>query len=109
MLRIICPNLDFILEGIDQEKLNNLKKMFISVGDFNRTPSEIHDAEVINFMFYGHGHKFIYNFKALRELLTSMGFSSVQLSSFGKSSFPAMAIERRKDESFYSLYLEAVK
>lgn len=108
VLRVVCPNLDYILEGVDNAKLHILKEMFISVGDFNRMPDEISSAEIINWIFYGHGHKFIYNQESLTQLLTSVGFSLVYLSEFGESK-KGIAIERRKDESFYSLYIEAIK
>lgn len=109
VLRVVCPNLDYIILGIDADKMLKLKEMFVGVGDFNRAPSEIPDAEVINWMFYGHGHKFLYNFACMRNILLSIGFSSVELSKFGSSYSPQMAIERRKDESFYSLFVDAVK
>lgn len=109
VLRIICPDLDYVLNGLNDLKLNKLKEMFISVGDFRRLPKDISNAEVINWMFYGHGHKFIYNFECMEQLLYSVGFSKVELSSFGKSVDSNMPIERRRDESFYSLYVDAIK
>lgn len=108
VLRIVCPNLDYVLRGMDSVKMERLKNMFISVGDFNRMPDEISSAEIINWIFYGHGHKFIYNLESLSKVLYNIGYSSVYSSEFGLSKV-GMAIERRKDESFYSLYVEAIK
>jgi len=108
VLRVVCPNLDYILSKMDNVKIDRLKNMFISVGDFNRMPEEISSAEIINWIFYGHGHKFIYNLDSLSKLLYNIGYSSVYPSEFGLSKV-GMAIERRMDESFYSLYVEAIK
>lgn len=108
VLRTITPDLS-TLKSLNEQKLKRLKEMFISVGDFNRLPDAIDDAEIINWMFYGHGHKFVYDEITLKKICIKAGFKVANLTGFGKSCNEAIAIERRKEEEFYSLYLDAVK
>lgn len=63
---------------------------------------------LINELFYGSGHRFIYDFEVLSGLLKEAGFREVQKRSFGAGSDERLLIDSpgRRSES---LYVEARK
>lgn len=109
VLRTCCPDLGFLLDGLNEEKFLRMKEMFIAVGDFNKLPEDILNAEVVNWMFYGHGHRFIYDYETLSSQIKKAGFSVVEKKEYGESMRPYMVIERRYQENFYSLTVDAIK
>ena len=62
----------------------------------------------VNRIFYGSGHRFIYDFETLALLLTASGFKEVARVEFRKGRDPALLIDQegRRAES---LYVEAVR
>jgi SAM-dependent methyltransferase len=62
----------------------------------------------VNRIFYGSGHRFIYDFDTLALLLTRSGFSDVTRAAFRKGRDPALLVdqEMRREES---VYVEAVR
>ena len=67
-----------------------------------------HPIALINELFYGSGHGFIYDFQSLADLIREAGFHDVKLSAFGMGSDKQLLIDSlgRRSES---LYVEARK
>lgn len=66
--------------------------------------------EVVNEIYYGHYHQWMYDYELLRETLRKAGFSNIQHSAHLASSHSELRLER--DEAFRresSLYVEAEK
>jgi predicted SAM-dependent methyltransferase len=62
----------------------------------------------VNQLFYGHGHRYIYDFPTLRRFLAEAGLSKIERGDFGSGRDPRLLIdqEARRCES---LYIEATK
>ncbi len=73
----------------------------------NRTGVNLPVA-LINELFYGSGHRFHYDFRALAELLRATGFTAVDKCAFGVGRDPRLLIDDAGRVS-ESLYVEAVK
>ena len=85
-IRIATPGLELLFK-VFTEKNDATVKSFISAN--GRPPSQKLKkplaAYAINRTFYGHGHKFIYDFKSLKASLEAAGFRNVVRCVPGKS------------------------
>lgn len=62
----------------------------------------------INMAFYGHGHRFIYDYATLQRCLEKSGFKNVQKEKLGSGRDPKLLIDQPEREC-ESLYVEASK
>jgi hypothetical protein len=59
-------------------------------------------------LFYGHGHRFIYDFQTLKQHLKEAGFKNIVRRSYREGKNPDLLIDR-EDRKVESLYIEAEK
>ena len=110
LFRVSCPDLDWIagLLRSGSEDWRALAHVYESIGDV--AEGEIDGPEgAINWAFYGHDHKHLWNLRQLERELSACGFGVVRRMGFGQSVLAGAAIERRRGEAFYSLIAEAEK
>ena len=91
-IRVSTPDLRFLVELYGPDK-TELQKSYISRAVKINLP-EIgidEDVFVINNFFRAWGHKFIYDFKALKRALEGAGFSGVAPQKVGQSSDPNLS------------------
>lgn len=88
-IRISTPDLRFLIKLYNPQK-SKLQKKYISwaVNQFLPSIGICEDAFVINNFFQNWGHKFIYDFKVLKNELEKIGFVKVVRCNVGKSSNP---------------------
>lgn len=99
-IRLIVPDLDFYCSNYVTGDYN---KMIIPV------PGTSNCCESINNVFYGHFHKYMYDFSSLKSLLDIAGFSDIQRTKYGESNFPALAIDTQlESRATGSLCVEAL-
>jgi predicted SAM-dependent methyltransferase len=72
------------------------------------TDSDWTQMQSVNLLFYGHGHRYIYDFQTLRRFLAEAGFAKIERSDFRIGRDPRLLIDQdaRRCES---LYIEATK
>ena len=99
--RIIVPDLKSFCESY----LNSDQEFFEKVG-----VAGPNTADGMNSLFYGHFHRYIYDFDALRASLEKGGFEHVEHSSHLGSSHPELLLDTDSVErELASLYVEARK
>jgi len=85
-IRIATPDLQFLIELYNPEKTELQKKYIIWAVDTFLFRIGIHaDTFVINNLFRGFGHKFIYDFKTLKNVMNRVGFINVIRCNVGES------------------------
>ena len=85
-LRISTPDLSFLIELHDENKTEQQKRYIMWATDkFIHNTKSYADTFVINNFFRDFGHKFIYDYKTLKTLLTECGFVDVERYQVGKS------------------------
>ena len=62
----------------------------------------------INQLFYGHGHRHIYDFATLKIFIEAAGFAAVKKVDFGSGRDPILQIDQ-ESRRCESLYVEATK
>jgi predicted SAM-dependent methyltransferase len=83
-IRLIVPDLDFYCSNY---VMGDHKTMVIPVPDTSNCCASI------NNVFYGHFHKYMYDFSSLRALLEIAGFSDIQQTKYGKSENPSLVMD----------------
>ena len=86
-MRVSTPDLKFLIDLYLARKKSDLQKKYITwaVNAF-LTDFEIYsDTFVINNFFYNWGHRFIYDYKTLKNLLRGCGFKNIRRFELGKS------------------------
>jgi ubiquinone/menaquinone biosynthesis C-methylase UbiE len=108
--RVSCPDLEAIVAmlGTDNASWRGLARVYEVIGDFPEGALR-RPEHVVNWAFYGHGHRHLWTFDELRDELESAGFRDVRRQSFGESRVERAAIELRKAEAFYSIIAEATR
>ncbi|HEY1793399.1 MAG TPA: methyltransferase domain-containing protein [Opitutaceae bacterium] len=103
MLRIIVPDGKRFVEAY----LSNDPAEWACLG-FEKLPADMPTPMMLlNHVFHQGGeHHFAYDFETLAWALGLAGFKDIRRQEFGKSSDPALAIDRR-EHAPYSLYVEA--
>lgn len=85
-IRISTPNLKFLIELYNQEKTELQKKyIYFALNKFFLDAEIYQDTFVINNFFRGFGHKFIYDFKVIKEILKRAGFTDIKQCEVRKS------------------------
>jgi predicted SAM-dependent methyltransferase len=110
VFRVSCPDLNVIagMLNASENSWQALARVYESIGDFPEGALNMPE-HVVNWAFYGHGHKHLWSFQQLEYHLDQVGFADIHRMSFGVSNFDGAAIERRIPEAFYSLIVEARK
>jgi len=99
-IRLVVPDLDFYCSNYIK---GDYKTMIIPV------PGTSNCSEAINNVFYGHFHKYIYDFTSLKSLLESAGFSDIRRKNYGESDFPSLLMDTQlQSREIGSLCVEAV-
>lgn len=105
-LRLIVPDLEMYartyVEWLDRGSAALPNEHFVNGTGVNRP------VALINELFYGPDHRFIYDFAALRELLTELGFRQVARRSINEGADPRLLIDDAGHVS-ESLYVEGCK
>jgi predicted SAM-dependent methyltransferase len=76
LLRLTTPNLDWVMQS------------HYAYGRWLSPDDAIRDCLQTNLAFHGWGHKFLYNFSMLKQLLALAGFEDVVQANYGESSHP---------------------
>jgi hypothetical protein len=91
-IRIASPNLNSVI-NLQTDKPSAEQKNYIDW--INRLFLKNFGADdinnpvfVINSIFYGHGHKFIYDIKTLSDIMNQAGFNNIIECRYGESSDP---------------------
>jgi predicted SAM-dependent methyltransferase len=110
VFRVSCPDLHVIARMLNagDDSWRALASVYESIGDFPEGALTMPER-VVNWAFYGHGHKHLWSFPQLEYHLDQIGFSEIHRMPFGVSNRDGAAIERRIPEAFYSLIVEATK
>lgn len=106
VIRIIVPDIELYIRAYSKH-LDGAEVAFPNEYFTNRS-NVSQPVALINELFYGSGHRFIYDFQVLSELLKEAGFGEVQKRSFGTGADEKLLIDSpgRRSES---LYVEARK
>lgn len=103
-LRLIVPDLEMYarayVEGLDGRSPVLPNEHYVNSTGVNRP------VALINELFFGPDHRFIYDFATLRELLSQLGFSEITRCSINQGADPRLQIDDIGHVS-ESLYLEA--
>jgi predicted SAM-dependent methyltransferase len=84
-LRISTPDLSFLIELFTENK-TELQQRYIRWAVDSHTDFGIYiDTFVINNFFRSWGHKFIYDYKTLKDLMTRCGFADIRTYNPGES------------------------
>lgn len=112
VIRIATPDLEIIPKLINNDTQDAIEytekiKLLFSVDS---------NIDVINLLFYGHGHKYIYNQKKLMQILIKHGFSCVERKQLQCSSYSELTnleehgkVVGNSINQFESLVIEAIK
>lgn len=115
-IRLSTPDLDYFLNLLNAEghredpflEREADKMLRLEVGD-----RAIRDIAMLNSIFYGHDHRFLYDAAALTAMLASVGFEEIRLSSFQDPDSSLAAHDshalRYAHAEEMSLYIEASK
>ena len=98
----------FGLQSNQSEDWKNLRAVYERIGDF---PTGVlsNYSQVVNWAFRGHGHQHLWNWQEFQTQFKSFGFRSFDRMRFGESNILGAAIEKRKNEDFYTIIVEAIK
>ena len=106
ILRVVCPVLDVILKAdfnTDEHENYVSNSIFPNFDQEMRLLSGIglgskFDLKpfFLNSMMSMHGHKFIWSYALLTEVLVALGFNDVQVFQIGEGRYPEKCIERRR-------------
>jgi predicted SAM-dependent methyltransferase len=104
-VRIVVPDVRRFVEAY----LSNSPGAWAALG-FEKLPADLPTPMLLlNHVFrQGREHRFAFDFETLAFALKSAGFVEIRQCSFGQSSDPQLAIDR-KEHAPYSLYVEARK
>lgn len=106
LIRIVVPDLEIYcrsyLEGLQGETTSQPNEKFVNDTGVNRP------VAVFNELFYGPSHRFIYDFRAMAEVLQQAGFIDVTRCAIGIGKDPRLLVDDPKHQS-ESLYVEARK
>lgn len=83
-IRISTPDLNFLVELFAENK-SELQKRYIEWAVLRSDSDLNNDTFVINNFFQSWGHKFIYDFKTLKEVLVRAGFMNIRKCRVGES------------------------
>lgn len=84
-IRFSTPDLNFLID-LYKEKKTDIEKDYIKWLISTQTKFNVFsDTFLINTYFHEWGHKFIYDFKTLKALLTQTGFTNIKKVSVGES------------------------
>lgn len=85
-VRIATPDLEFLIRLYDRRKTKTQKKYIEwAANEIFHDQKKATDTFVINNFVRAWGHQFIYDFKALKQLLEDIGFKNVKRFPVGKS------------------------
>ena len=106
IIRIVVPDLEMYarsyVDQLDGRSTTLPNEYFV-----NRTGVD-QPVALINELFYGSGHRFIYDYRALADVLTQAGFSSITKLAIGQGADSRLLIDDKGHVS-ESLYVEARK
>lgn len=104
--RVVCPVIEKILsfspvERRDWEYLRGTECFYPVNRDFFKELqfdgfNEFNQVFLINRIFTGHGHKFIWSAALMAKVLSSIGFRSVKIHEIGRGKSQEFCIERRR-------------
>ena len=94
VIRTATPNVQFLFDLYNKKTKSHEK--YIEWCTKKYFPKElVHPVNVINNMFYGYGHRFIYDPEFMQEILKECGFKSIRICRPGESLVPYLKnIER---------------
>lgn len=96
IIRTATPDLNFYLQGLEQEKTGQLSQKYQDFIQHKRDvyknlvnlPANINS--MLNVICRHHSHKYVYNYKTLMQLLVKCGFKNIKQVEAGKSKFPEL-------------------
>lgn len=105
-IRIVVPDIELYarayVKSLDGVAATFPNEYFVNNTGINRP------VALINELFYGPGHQYIYDFQALSTVLSDAGFSAIARCSFRQGSDQRLLVDSAGHES-ESLYVEATK
>jgi len=107
-LRIVVPDFEIYVDSYNRfRETGECTMPYAEWFELRRKDRIYSPAMSVNRIFRSHGHKFIYDFATLREMLRFVGFSDIRKMHFREgTSTLIFDAESRKEES---LYLEALR
>lgn len=90
ILRTATPSLEFVRDMVELRTEGHRRYMEWHVGKFN-AGRPVDPAVVINQLFYGHGHRFIYSPSILERVLREVGFRDFKVCRPGQSDVPGLS------------------
>lgn len=99
--RIIVPSLSIFCQRYQERAPDFMREFW---------PNCANDGEILNYVFYGHFHRTIFDFEMLRHDLSQVGFSDVRNAQFRDSDIDALNLDTdHPSRLICSLYVEARK
>lgn len=110
-IRFTTPDLSVLAAEVTHptDISNALLETFLEMKAIVNEGHRIDSAAVFNCAVYGHGHRYMWTFEHLADVLRSIGFVHPVRCEFGKSSAAGLAVERRAYSARWILIIEAEK